>query len=153
MTPSKEENKLLLDNLTPAIAAARQSTGIRTQNDFTGRGRRRPLSHLAILTGILLPLAIVPYFLARRRIFSLRQKVGEMESKLIFLEKQLDKAVAEASHARHEQVKMRGSLHEIMQEADEMRQESLQRTMKQAQTNQAVQADLRRLLDETQRIR
>jgi hypothetical protein len=109
-----------------------------------------PYSRLAIVAGILLPIATVPYLLARRRISGLQYKCKELEWKLNVLERRLSFNVSESSRVRAEQEKM---LRDMMQEADDMQQQTMQRAAEQSQTNKMAQSDLHKLVEETKEIR
>lgn len=112
-----------------------------------------PYFRLAIVAGILLPIATVPYLLSRRRISRLQFRCEELEWKLNVIERRLSFNVSESSNVRTEQDKMRTTLHNVIQETAGMQQEGIQRAAEQGQTNQSVQSDLQKLVEETKQIR
>lgn len=154
MAQSAEDPKLHNDCLTPPIIVAHhppptsRSDGARIE-----RRTRDPYIRLAIVTGILMPIAAVPYLLSRRRISGLQRRCEDLESKLKAVERRLSAGISESSDIRNEQVKMRAMLHDMMHKTDEIQRDAIQHVAKQSQITQAIQSDLGKLLEETQQTR
>jgi hypothetical protein len=141
------------DQSNPSTAAPPHSPPECTDSTKATQLAPGPYLRLAIVAGILLPIATVPYFLSRRRISGLQLRCRELEWKLSVLERRLSFSVSESSSAKAEQEKMWTEIHDIMQKTDDIQQNVAQRAAEQGQTNQMIQSDLHRLLEDTKQIR
>ncbi|KAF9452206.1 hypothetical protein P691DRAFT_661552 [Macrolepiota fuliginosa MF-IS2] len=140
-SPNDNPTLVVVRSSPPANSAKNEG---RTPNSF---------ARLAIVTGVLLPIAIVPYILSRRRIVGLQRRCEELQLRLSVLERRLNAGVSKVTSVRDEQGNMRAILHEMGMKMDEMQEDAMQRSARQSQTNQLIHSDLRHLLKETKQIR
>ena len=122
---------------------------------------KRPLNGLAVVAAALVPITLLPYYLARRNISQLRRRLNEYAVIIARLQRDSKTTTLENS-LRDDRV--RGLLTEIRQESHnmnaEMRQglERLRAQTKHQKVAQAVldsslRSDLQRALEETRHIR
>ncbi|KXN87915.1 hypothetical protein AN958_07925 [Leucoagaricus sp. SymC.cos] len=141
------------DNSVSPIGATYRSPPCRTTGTRPVQSAPNSYFRVAVVAGVLLPIATVPYLFARRRISGLQHRCEELEWKLSVMERQLSFSVSESSSIRAEQAKMRATMRDMMEETDGMQQDVMQRVAEQSQANQVMQSDLHKLLEETKQIR
>jgi hypothetical protein len=112
-----------------------------------------PLIRLAIVTGILLPIATIPYILSKRRISGLQRSCEELNFKLNVIQRQLNTSFSQMSMLKDEQDGMRLLVQEMKQRTDGMERDTKQRTMEQMRMNETARSDLQKVLKETERMR
>lgn len=126
-----------------------------TRSDGGRSERRNPGSfvRVALVTGILLPIAVIPYLLSRRRISGLERRFEALESKLRGTEKSLRVNTLEISKLRTEHTKTRTLLCDMIQMINEVQDNAIQHAEEQGRTEEVIQSQIRKLLDEAQQIR
>lgn len=152
-TQAMEDRKLPSNSQMPPIIAARHSPSSGLDRTKAKQQPYSPFVRLAIVAGIFLPIATVPYLLSRRRISGLQRTCEELEFKLNVVQRQLNASFSGISNVKSEQAKMRALLHDMVQERDNMRQDAIQRAAEQEQANEVMQSNLRKVLEETELIR
>lgn len=148
-----EDQRLPNDGSTRPVNVARQSPP--SELDVTNNEHRSypPFIRLAIVAGILLPIATIPYILSKRRISGLQQRCEKLNFKLNVVQRQLNTSFSQISMLKDEQARMRALVQEMKQRTDDMEQDAKQLTLEQARKNEIVRSDLRNILQETERMR
>lgn len=106
-----------------------------------------PLTHILILSSILLPVAILPYLAIRRQLISLNRKITEVGIMNATLQRDLKTALLEASIRREEHDR----LHALLKESKD-RMQNLEIGMERREvTRQQYEADVRMELKQLRR--
>ncbi|KAF8219655.1 hypothetical protein L208DRAFT_819926 [Tricholoma matsutake] len=118
-----------------------------------GRRSFRAITHFAVLTAFILPVTLLPYLLSRRRLSSLQKQVDRMGASVRILQQDLGQASSEVAICNEENRRMRAMLHQMMQEADQLRLKAKQNDAERLAFDEAIRSDLQILLNERQESR
>ncbi|PFH52650.1 hypothetical protein AMATHDRAFT_139726 [Amanita thiersii Skay4041] len=77
----------------------------------------------AIFSAVLLPVALVPYFITRRGMLMLRHQVDELQRSTTQLHRELNLTLSSLAIAKEEQKRTRALFHDIMENSDDIRQQ------------------------------
>lgn len=148
-----EDQRLPSDGPTRPVSAA--SRPPQSELDVTGKEDRvfTPYKRLAIVTGILLPIATIPYILSKRRMFGLQRRCEELNFKVNVVQRQLNASFSQLSMLKDEQARMRALLHDVKQRTDDLEQNARQHALEQTRRNEMMRSDLRRTLEEIEQMR
>lgn len=130
----------------PALSRSLELSG----NPSNGRRPFQAIIHLAVLTGFIFPITLLPYLLSRRRLSSLQTQVDSMGASIRILQQDMSRASSELTTHMEE---THGRMRALRQETDELRLRSKHRTVEQLASDEAIRRELRILLDERQRSR
>lgn len=128
---------------------------------------RRPhsaLTHLAVLTTVLLPITLLPYCVARRNINLLRKRLNEYAVTIARLQRDSKTTVLESALRRDQDSRIRGLLTEMQQESRDSKvnlTQSLERLQAEwehkkethAASESELRSDLQKALEETRHTR
>lgn len=125
---------------------------------------RRTLVHLTVLTAVVLPIALVPYLVARRTTNTLHRRLDEYKVTIQTLQRDLKTTMLDNALRRDEQARVRGILAEMKQDThsvitatkqdlQRLRAEGDNRGWVQITNNNALRSDLQKILDEMQYTR
>lgn len=155
MTQHTEGLQLPNNSSSPPIIVMPGYSIAHTQNDGDRSERRSPgpFVRVAIVTGILLPIAVIPYLLSRRRISGLERRFETLESKLRGIEKNLRLNTVEISNLKNEQMKIQDHLEIMVKETQIIHDSSLEHAVKQKRTEEVMRSQIHKLLEEAQQIR
>ena len=137
----------------PAILVGHSPELSEASTPSNGRQSFRAITHLAVLTAFILPVALLPYVLSRRRLSSLHRVVDRMETDIKMLQQNLSRASTEIATRKDENQRMRVLLHQLMQETGSLRTRTKQKDAAQQASDETVRSDLRMLLDERRHAR
>ncbi|TFK43209.1 hypothetical protein BDQ12DRAFT_674585 [Crucibulum laeve] len=113
--------------------------------------RRYPaITHFAVFSAFVLPMVVLPYLLARRRISALNRRLEQMNAEIKLLHNDMNRALSELAGSKDEHRKIRVIIHELLQETDELRVQGEKANLKRNAIDQAARSDLQRLLEKTQ---
>ena len=116
--------------------------------------RRYPaITHAALISAFLFPIGLLPYLVARRQINKLRRMVVKLERKTIVLQNALDLTSDTHNMLKSEVKQIQNLSSDAMEVTAELRREVLQQKIERRQSDQAINADLEKLLEETQNAR
>jgi len=133
-------------------------------DNHSNRRPRSALTHLAVLTTVLLPITLLPYCFARRNISQLRRRLNEYAVTIARLQRDSKTTVLESALRRDQDSRMRGLLTEMQRESSKLTAEvrqSIERLSAewehqkevQTATENELQSDLQRVLEETRHAR
>lgn len=144
-----------MDIQDPIVPHPPQDTGITNDASITTSSRRPmpAIKHLAVLTAFILPITLLPYVLTRRQTSLLRREIEELSAVTRKVQHELDRALSETASRKDDHRRIRGLLHDMMQETDEFRVQTEQRERVRANTDEEVSSELRKLVEEAQRAR
>lgn len=91
---------------------ASNETTIVSNSDGSTRGRR-PLTHLAVLSTVILPVVLIPYLASRRSVNLLRRQLDECTTTITKLQRDLKTTALENTLRRDEHTRLRGWLTEM----------------------------------------
>jgi hypothetical protein len=128
------------------------------------RRPRSALTHLAVLTTVLLPIALLPYCVVSRNVRLLRRRLNEYAVTTARLQRALKTTALENALIRDQNSRVRGLLTEIQQESyninvetkqalERLRAEGERQMAAQATSDRVLQSDLQKALDEARRSR
>lgn len=103
-------------------------------------GRFPAIKHLAILTGILLPISLLPYVIARRQVSQLKRQV---EALTVTSENVRSELRARLASEKVEQRRLRGFVRDVMNDLEELRSQTEQREHARSALEAMLQKDLR----------
>jgi hypothetical protein len=116
--------------------------------------RRYPaITHAALISAFLFPIGLLPYLIARRQINKLHRMVVKLERKTIVLQNALDLTSDTHNIMKSEVKRMQNLSSDTMQVTAALRREVSQQKAERRQSDQAINADLKKLLEETQNAR
>ncbi|THV05481.1 hypothetical protein K435DRAFT_961232 [Dendrothele bispora CBS 962.96] len=123
-------------------------------SSINGRRSRPPPTHVAaVLAAVILPITLTPYLLARRQVSMLRKQVATLEIRLQSLQRDIHSMVNDSGSVKDEHRRIRGLLHEMMTNAEELRLQTQEATASQRAVNETTQSELQRLLEEARLTR
>ncbi|KAJ8086403.1 hypothetical protein PM082_005226 [Marasmius tenuissimus] len=109
--------------------------------------------HFAVLSAVILPLALIPYMFTRRQLTLLRQAVRELETSNKMLRKDLTTSASEIGKTGDDIRRMRALLHELMEEAETLRMETRAKEASQKAIDGTTQSTLQNLVAEARNSR
>ncbi|THH33689.1 hypothetical protein EUX98_g619 [Antrodiella citrinella] len=80
-----------------------------------------PLTHIFILTSVLVPIALVPYLAVRRHLLRLHTQMARMNETNVMLQRDLKAALTEASVRREEQERVKVLVEGMRRDVEGMR--------------------------------
>lgn len=108
---------------------------------------RRPLSYLAVLSTVILPVALIPYLACRRSVNSLRRQLDECTTTITKLQRDLKTTTLENTLRRDEHTRLRGWLTEMK---GDLRTAGADARQEASALHVEMMRDLNRLHDETE---
>ncbi len=116
--------------------------------------RRYPaITHAALISAFLFPIGLLPYLVARRQINKLRRMVVKLERKTIVLQNALGLTSDTHNIMKSEVKRIQNLSSDTMEVTAALRREVSQQKAERRQSDQAINADLKKLLEETQNAR
>jgi hypothetical protein len=130
----------------------------------SNRRPRSALTHLAVLTTVLLPITLLPYCFARRNISQLRRRLNEYAVIVSRLQRDSKTTVLASALRRDQDSRTRELLTELQQESSKLSAEvrqSIERLSNewehqkeiQTATGNELRSDLQKILDATRQAR
>ena len=119
-------------------------TTIAPHPDGSNRG---PLTHLAVLSTIILPVALIPYLASRRSVNSLRRQLDECTATITKLQQDLKTTTLRSTLRRDEHTRLRSWLTDMRNDSRTVRKEVRQEAFV---LHVEMKHDLNRLQDETE---
>lgn len=116
--------------------------------------RQRPVTtHIAVLTAFILPITLLPYLVSRRQVSVLRRQVEGLTAVTTKVQRDLGGVMAETAARKDDHRRVRGLLHDMMQETDEFKVQTEQRERARSASDEEIRGELRELLEEARRSR
>ncbi|KAI0084172.1 hypothetical protein BDY19DRAFT_973466 [Irpex rosettiformis] len=112
-----------------------------------------PLTHIAIFTAILAPIALLPYLAVRRHLISLHLKVTEVGVANAALQRDLKTALLEASIRREEHDRLRTTIGELRRDLEKVRVDGGRYELMRARSEEKMKRDIQDLMEEKQKTR
>ena len=112
-----------------------------------------PWTHFAIFTGVLAPVALLPYLAVRGHLISLRRKVTEVSHTNAALQRDLKAALLESSIRREEHDRLVTALSEIRRDLDRFRAEQGANELQRARGEERTRSQIDELAAENERMR
>ncbi|KIM45858.1 hypothetical protein M413DRAFT_440911 [Hebeloma cylindrosporum] len=109
--------------------------------------------HAAVACALISPIAFLPYFAARRHINVLQQSVNVLRKETLRLRDELDVATSMQRSMTSELRDLRGMAESTAKLSNETRKNFSHREMERLVAEEAIQANLRELLEDSQRSR
>ena len=109
--------------------------------------------HVAVLSAFVLPIAFLPYWAARRHIFTLRQRVQQLEIGTKHLRENLDIANSAQTRMKDELDCIQSRVQSAIKESHDWRAHVDRQEASRIASDEVIQKELRRLLQETQQSR
>ncbi|KDQ64674.1 hypothetical protein JAAARDRAFT_28313 [Jaapia argillacea MUCL 33604] len=107
-----------------------------------------PGTHLAVITAILLPFALLPYMSLRRQLGMLHRRVDEVAGTSRALHHHLKSTLQQTSIQREEVLGLKEQLQDLRREVGALRDDSHRKEVAQAGADTAIQHHIQSLLDE-----
>ncbi|ESK97438.1 hypothetical protein Moror_17617 [Moniliophthora roreri MCA 2997] len=111
------------------------------------------ITHFAVLGTFILPFTLLPYLLCKRQLSVLRRNINSLETSNVILRQDLNAAMLETGQAKEEVMRIRGLLHEMMEEIEELRTEGQQREASRKAQEDSTRSELQKLLAEARHTR
>ncbi|KAF9468996.1 hypothetical protein BDZ94DRAFT_560185 [Collybia nuda] len=137
------------NNTVPALTAEPQPTG----EPSSGPPRYRAISHAFALTTFVLPLFLLPYLLARRKLYSIHQQVDKLVTTVQVLQRDLNKISSEFAVQKDGHRRLKSSVYSTIRETDELRAQAEQMERNRIMSDECIHSDIKRLVDEAQSTR
>ena len=112
-----------------------------------------PWTHFAIFTGILAPVALLPYLAVRGHLVSLHRKVSEVSHTNAALQRDLKAALLESSIRREEHDRLAAAMTEIRSSLDRFRAEQAAKDLQRARDEERMRSQIEELTAENARTR
>lgn len=109
--------------------------------------------HAAFISTLLFPIAIIPYFLAKRHIVTLQRRVQLLDKGIRRLRNDLNVALSNQRSTSSELRLLQTSIHKNLKGSDTLRDQVNRQEADRIATNQEIQKDLRELLNDAQHSR
>ncbi|KIM83769.1 hypothetical protein PILCRDRAFT_818796 [Piloderma croceum F 1598] len=133
-------------------------------DNHSNRRPRSALTHLVVLTTVLLPITLLPFCFARRNISQLRRRLNECAVIIARLQRDSKTTVLESALRRDQDSRMRELLTEMRQESSKLSAEVRQNIDRlstewehqkevQTTTENELRSDLQKILEETRHAR
>ncbi|KAG7097168.1 hypothetical protein E1B28_004544 [Marasmius oreades] len=122
-----------------------ESSTISVHESSSPRRSYPAIVHFTVLAAVTLPLTLVPYIFTRRRLSTLRQSIKQLETNSTLLRKELSSTSSELGRVRDDVRRMRGLLHEVMEETEGLRTDVRQREATQKAADDATRSELREI--------
>lgn len=116
----------------------------------------RPLSpwtHFAIITGVLTPVALLPYLAVRGQLAALQRAVHEVSQTGAALQRELKAALLETAIRREEHDRLAGALADARREFEAFRAEHRARELQRARAEERTRAQIEELAAQNARTR
>jgi hypothetical protein len=155
----QQEALLIPDRVVKDVATNDAPT-----DNHLNRRSRSTLTHLTVLTTVLLPITLLPYCFARRNINQLRRRLNEYAVTLSRLQKDSKTTALESTLRRDHDSRLRGLVTEVQQESSKLAAEVRQNIERlsaewehqkdvQATRENELRSDLQKALEETRHAR
>ena len=118
-----------------------------SSNDIGGR-RYPAIFHAAIVSAVVLPVAFLPYVIARRQIAGLRQRMAILEQDIRGLQGNLETSAVEHASVRAELGRLRSATVESAKDWQNLSKEYHQSEASHHVSQEAVHKDILKLRDE-----
>ncbi|KAL0949907.1 hypothetical protein HGRIS_009935 [Hohenbuehelia grisea] len=116
-------------------------------HDLPIQSTRTPISAIqrtAILGGILISVALVPFLITRRKLNATNRRINEMTSILAGLRQETHNLTSQMASRRDEFRRSQASIHNIMEEMEEMRAQAQKQSESQQLVDGALRSELQR---------
>ncbi|KAF9263599.1 hypothetical protein L218DRAFT_324504 [Marasmius fiardii PR-910] len=127
------------------VSRESQPSSIST-HEASNRRSYPAIVHFTVVAAVILPLAFVPYIFTRRQLSALHGHIRHLEVGNGLLRKDLNSVSSELGRVRDDVRRMRGLLHEVMEETEGLRTDVRQGEATQKAVDDATRSELQRLL-------
>lgn len=109
--------------------------------------------HVAVLSAFVLPIPFLPYWAARRHIFALRQRVERLEIDAKHLKENLYIVSSAQTRTKGELRRIQSRVQNAIKESHDWQAHVDQQEANRTASDETIQTELRRLLQETRQSR